>query len=562
MQKNTAYFKKTSENNSWISIGKNKWLLVVIMFLAGPGTALAQKNEAGMDKIFSWVTASSPGCVCAVSQAGKLVANKAYGVADLERNVPLTANAVLDAGSVVKQFVAAAVLLLVEEGRLSLTEDIRKYIPELRDYGQKITLDHLLTHTSGIRDWTGLKPLAEGDPDALAITLRQRELNFKPGDEWAYSNSGYVLLKEIVARVSGQSFSQFTRKRLFEPLKMTTTEYVQDLTTVIKNRALAYKKENEAWKLDMEIGNDRGGGGALFTTASDLILWNEALSAGSLGGFVTEKLQQPAVLNNGRQLGYSRGLMLDSFRQGGSLVWHNGSAAGYSTMLARLPQQGLSLAIMCNAKDGARSALAARIFDLFLPPVNKPIAQEQTQQTATVAVDASDKAGLYFNAQTGQPLRLHVNNKTLAIAGAGPLLSLSTDRFQSKGHSTGFLSDAVFELQFTTNDQFEIRTKEGEKMTYNRAKGYTPSATDMALFAGKYESNELGSVMEIVPEKEGLQMRFYRNPAKAIKLSPVDKDTFMLSMMTVRFQRDQQGKVIGFRYSNPLVRNITFTRIK
>jgi CubicO group peptidase (beta-lactamase class C family) len=170
----------------------------------------AQDKTADIDKIFSWVTPGMPGCTVAVSHQGKLVANRAYGLADVDRNVPLTTDSVLDAGSVVKQFVAASVLLLVEGKRLSLSEDIRKYIPELPDYGHKITLDHLLTHTSGIRDWTGLGPLTGRQVDALTVTLRQRGLNFAPGEEWYYWNRGYVLLNRIVARRCGMSLGDFT----------------------------------------------------------------------------------------------------------------------------------------------------------------------------------------------------------------------------------------------------------------------------------------------------------------------------------------------------------------
>ena len=211
---------------------KNSYFFLLVSFVVTAllvGTpAFAQDKTSEIDKIFSWATPDTPGCAVAVSQHGKLVVNRAYGSADLERDVPISPNTIFDAGSVTKQFVAAAVLLLVEEGRLSLSDDVRKYIPELPDYGHKITMDHLLTHTSGIRDWTGLLPLAGGNADALTMILRQRGLNFAPGEEWSYSNSGYVLLKEIVARTSGMSFAEFTRKRLFEPLGMKTTTYRDD----------------------------------------------------------------------------------------------------------------------------------------------------------------------------------------------------------------------------------------------------------------------------------------------------------------------------------------------
>ena len=330
-------------------------------------------------------------------------------------------------------------------------------------------MDHLLTHTSGIRDWQPLLNLAGGDPDAMTMILRQRELNFAPGEEWSYSNSGYVLLPEIVARVSGMPFSEFARKRLFEPLGMKMTTYVDDPLYLIKNRALAYKKEATGWKMDMYLGNDRGGAGGLFTTASDLVTWNDALTNNRLGAFVTQKLQEPATLNNGRKLSYARGLQVEPFRRGGQLVWHSGGAAGYSTLAGRLPEQGLSVAIMCNADGSARSAYAGRIFDLFLPPAVflRPTLRPRNagRQQAWRRVDLNGRAGLFFNEQTGQPLRLAVNNNTLAIAGGGPLVALAADRFRNQRKSLSFMSEAEFELQFLSADQFEIKTKEGVTTT-------------------------------------------------------------------------------------------------
>src|SRR6185436_2141841 len=317
------------------NMSKNTYLLLLVSCVVTAslvGTPVyAQDKTAEIDKIFNWTKPNEPGCTVAVSQHGKLLMNRAYGLADLEHDVPLSPGSVFDAGSLRKQFVAAAVLLLVEDGKVSLSDDIRKHIPELPDYGHKITVDHLLTHTSGIRDWTGLLPLAGGNTDALTLILRQRGLNFAPGEEWFYSNSGYVLATEIVARASGMSFVEFARKRLFEPLGMKTTRYVDDMKVVIKNRALAYAKSGNSWKWDMKLDNDRGGG-ALFTTAADLSVWNEALTSARLGAFVTEKLQEPASLNNGRKLSYARGLNVDTYRDG-KRVWHSGAAAGYSSLL-------------------------------------------------------------------------------------------------------------------------------------------------------------------------------------------------------------------------------------
>src|SRR5690606_11686649 len=179
---------------------------LITLLLASTTLAQAPDLSAAVDKIFAWSKPNEPGCAVAALQDGKLVINRTYGSADLERDVRIGPNTRFDAGSIRKQFVAASILLLAEEGKVSLTDDVRKHIPELPDYGHKITIDHLLTHTSGIRDWQPLLNLAGGDPTAMSMILRQRELNFKPGDEWSYSNSGYVLLPEIVTRVSGTPF--------------------------------------------------------------------------------------------------------------------------------------------------------------------------------------------------------------------------------------------------------------------------------------------------------------------------------------------------------------------
>ncbi|MBA3949763.1 MAG: serine hydrolase, partial [Acidobacteria bacterium] len=343
-------------------------LLVGLTAMLGDSPAHAQDKIADVDKIFSWVAPGTPGCAVAAAQHGKVVVNRAYGLADLERDVPITPASVFDAASIVKQFVAVATLLLAEDGKLSLADDVRKHVPELPDYGHTITLDHLLTHTSGLRDWDGLMPLSNGKADALTLTLRQRGLNFAPGEEWSYSNSGYVLLKEIVARTSGLSFAEFTRTRLFEPLGMTSTQYLDDMRDVVRNRALAYDKAGNRWRLDMQMGNDRGGGGALLSTAGDLILWNEVLTNARLGAAISEKLQEPARLSNGRKLGYARGLHLD-INRAGNVIWHTGGSAGYRSVLARFPESGLSVAIMCNSGEGAdsRTAFVRRIFDIFVP---------------------------------------------------------------------------------------------------------------------------------------------------------------------------------------------------
>lgn len=531
---------------------------VVIALLIDAPTYAQGDKTAEIDKIFSWAKPDAPGCAVAVLQNGKLVINRAYGSADLERNVPLTTSSIFDIGSVRKQFIAAAVLLLVEDGKLSLSADIRKHFPELPDYGHKITVDHLLTHTNGLRDWAALDPLAGGDADILPLVLRQRGVNFAPGEQWGYSNTGYVLAAELVTRVSGRSFAEFTRQRMFEPLGMKSTAYGEDMRDIFKNRALAYEKENNNWKLEILLGNERGrGSGAILSTASDLMIWNEALMSGRLSKFVSEKLQEPAKLNNGRKLNYARGLNVHHF-PGVTMVTHTGGGGGYSNWLGFSPDHKLSVAVLCNSDAMGTTALANRVADLFLPP---PTGQDPGPR-AVPNVDVTSRAGLFFSEGTNEPLQLSVNRGRLTTDRGQLLVPVSADRFRPQRPNLFFRSQDDFELTFRSNDEFEIKSMEGQMIRYRRPAPYAPTADELRAFAGRYESEEIGSIYRILPGKKGLEMRFEISPNNPLELNPVERDIFAFGgRMTVRFHRDKSGKVIAFDFSHPSARNIRFTRL-
>ena len=519
----------------------------------------SQDRTAAVDSIFTFATATTPGCAVGVSQRGALVVNRAYGLGDVERGVPLTQRSLFDIGSTQKQFTAAAVLLLVEDGRLSLSDDIRKHLPDLPSYGHTVTVDHLLTHTSGIRDWTGMLPMAPEGTDVLSLIHRQRGLDFTPGTEWSYSSSGFELAKEIVARVSGMSFAEFTRRRLFEPLGMKSTAYVPDILQAGPHAALGYQKEGAGWKQYMRLGTNRGGG-AIVSTMSDLLTWTDALASGKLGKYVTAKIQEPARLSNGRTLGYARGLRLESTPRG-RVVSHSGGAAGFSTWMGHLPDHGLSVAVACNFDPVSATALASRVGDVFLPARPAPSREELAAAADAPGVDVSGRAGLYFDDRTGEPMRLVVSDGRLRIANGPPLVALSQDRFRSPRPDLFFRSQDAFEMTFPSNDRIEIKSMEGQTTGYRRAGSWTPTAADLQSVDGRYRSEELGSVLEILPGRNGLVMRFESTPDKSLELSPVERDAWMVRMMIVRFRRDASGKVVGFDYGNPVVRRIAFTRL-
>jgi CubicO group peptidase (beta-lactamase class C family) len=541
---------------------------IVLSVLLVAALARSEDRSAEVDKIFSDITPTSPGCACAVLQDGKITVSRSYGSADLERDVAITAQTVFDAGSLQKQFVAASILLLVDEKRISLSDDVHKYIPELPDYGHAITIDHLLTHTGGVRDWTSMLQLSSEKVDALTMILRQRGLNFVPGEEWSYSNSGYVLLKEIIKRVSGMPFSEFSRTRLFEPLAMKSSSYHENMRDVVPNRAMAYQRDKDGWRAAMLLDNDRGGGG-LLTSASDLVIWNDAIAGKKLGMFVTDKMHERATLNNGRKLEYCRGVIADT-KRGETFYWHSGSADGYKALLARFPKQNLSIAIMCNSGDGTEAdEYAMQIFNLFAPlkagetddDPGPPPAAVNGVDVATL--DLASKAGLFLSQNTGDaPLQLVVQGKNLRVAGGPGLVAQGNDRFKRWGNSTVFMSADEFELRFISNDELEYTSMEGKVTTYHRAQPGTLTADQLQAFAGHYRSDELGAVFVFEPGDGMLMGRLeHLGPEKSAPLKPVQRDTFQIARMLIRFERDQSGKIIGLDYSNPVVRHVKFTRV-
>ena len=355
---------------------KLKTSLTILLLTAA--SAMAQTvpdHSIEVDKIFAWTKATEPGCAVAASQDGKLVINKTYGSADLERNVPITSNTVFDAGSIRKQFVAASILLLAEEGKLALTDDVRKYIPELPDYGHKITIDHLLTHTSGIRDWQPLLNLAGGDPTAMTMILRQRELNFMPGDEWSYSNSGYVLLGEVIEIISGQSYETFLIENVFKPAGMNSTEmeYIQK-PSARWVKGYAHDTSNDIPFVDPEAYHMPFSAGGLRSNALDLLKFIDALNSGKIIGKESlKKMTSYALLNNSKPVyegvyrapgaqpnkphkefaksGYGLGFNIMELYET-PVYYHSGGIAGFNSYLIHIPKNNTTMVLLANTEDG------------------------------------------------------------------------------------------------------------------------------------------------------------------------------------------------------------------
>lgn len=382
--------------------------------------AVPSDLTAKVDELFApWSSRESPGCAVAVGENGRTILSRAYGMADLEHDAAITTDTIFEAGSVSKQLTTAAVLLLAQQGKLSVQDDVRKHFPELPDYGTPITIDHLIHHTSGLRDWGAVAGLA-GWPrgtrihthsHVLDIISKQKALNYTPGAEFSYTNSGYNLLAILVERVSGQTFSEFSRRNLFEPLGMTRTQWRDDFSRVVKGRAIAYRKGDGQFHSEMPFENVFGNGG-LLTTVGDLLLWNENLVHGTVGGpAFLEEMHRRGRLTDGREIEYARGLFVLTWK-GVPEISHGGATAAYRAFLARYPEQKLSLALLCNAAEINSEELGHRTIDLFLAGKTKAPAPAPAAVALAPEVLAG-RAGLYRNVLTGDPAKLEMKEGRL-----------------------------------------------------------------------------------------------------------------------------------------------------
>jgi CubicO group peptidase (beta-lactamase class C family) len=316
----------------------------------------------------------------AVYRGGEIVYKKGYGLANIEGKVSITPHSVFDIGSTSKQFTAATILLLQQQRELSVVDDVGKYIPELPDYGGKITILDLLHHTSGLRDYLELMNLAgislDGvttDEDALQIVARQKALNFAPGSDWLYSNTGYFLLSVIVKRVSGKTLRRFAAENIFAPLRMTRTQFRDDHTALIRDRALAYDSNEKGGGYTLNVSYfEQTGDGAVHTSVEDMQKWDENFYSGQVGGrtFLAE-IQERGKLSSGKVLDYAKGLFIAEYR-GLPTVSHGGSWGGYRAELLRFPEQHFSVACFCNRGDADAWRMARAVADVYLAGLMQP----------------------------------------------------------------------------------------------------------------------------------------------------------------------------------------------
>lgn len=546
----------------------------------------AQESRGDIDHLFSdYASGNVPGCALGVIEKGEWIYRKAYGQANLEYDLPLTTQSIFRTASVGKQFTAAAVALLAESGQISMDDSLAKYFPEFPAWAADITIEHLVFHTSGIRDYLDLAFLAGKGSDAdnytdqwaIAAMARQQETNFPPGTEHLYSNSGYLLLAHLVKRVTGQTLREYAAEHIFTPLGMKRTHYHDDHTEVVPLRAYGYAPKDDGFHVSMTT-LDMVGDGGVFTSIDELLAWDQNFYRNRLGKGDPELitlLTTPATLKDGTSITYAYGLDIDQYR-GQKLVSHTGSFVGFRSAILRFPDQQFSVIVLCNRADANPESLAMKASDLLLADVLEPKANgvdlpnfamspAELQKFSGDFWEAAEGIAAESRVIDGQLWAVHSPERRNVLRPIGP------NRFQMMGTPAEVLVE--FEM---AGDEVKVLRRfingatRGVFTPFDRLQ-LTPA--ELSAYAGEYFSPELDITYTLFVSEEKLWFNLEKVRPRSGREAGLGHDEGSQELTAMfgetfenpdygafTFTRNSSGEVDGFKLQSGRVRNLGFVR--
>jgi CubicO group peptidase (beta-lactamase class C family) len=524
-----------------------------------------------VDEVFSpWDNNSTPGAAVAIVKDGSIIYKKGYGLANLEYDIPISTSSIFHIASISKQFTVFSILLLEKQGKLSLEDDIRKYIPEVPYFGKTITLRHLASHTSGLRDQWSLLEMAGWRMDdvitkehILKLVSKQKELNFNPGDEYSYCNTGFTLLAEVVSRISEMSFAEFTKANIFEPLKMSHTLFYDDHEKIVKNRAYSYFVDNTGTKKSI-LNYANVGATSLLTTVEDLSLWLTNFSNIKIGdSTIINKMNKLAVLNNGETFGGALGQFVGQYK-GLNEIQHGGADAGYRSYLTRFPDENFSVIVLSNSAELNASSTAHKVVDIYLKDKLEKEAVKEGKSTKTDFVVSADILSTYVGnfELPGFEIEITESNGQLygtpaGVAGA-LLIPSSTTKFKVDGVEAT--------VEFIPNGGENIKSfklsQNGQTMEAVRANIFDKTAVNLSDFSGEFYSEELSTTYSFTMVDGKLTAKHSRLSDFGLDL--IKEDVFRSDAWffgQVEFVRDTDSIITGFKVSTGRVKNLYFKKI-
>ena len=541
-----------------------------------------ESQTARVDKLFvPWSRNDTPGCAVGISRNGAVVYEQGYGMANLELGVSITPETVFPIASISKSFTAMSVALAAQQGKLSLDDEVQKYIPEWTDRDDHITIRRLLTHTSGVRDAfqvLGWAPSGESAGDintvVLQILSRQRGVNFSPGTEYQYNNGGYNLLASIVKRATGQPLREYADANIFKPLGMSHSLFMGDATMLIRHRASGYSRDADGWHAAREYATNAGqavvGNAGMYSTVGDLLRWTQNFDDVRVGTpEMLAAMQEPPTLKNGKPSEYGFGLGIGQYR-GARTVAHSGGDRGMATSLVRFPKQRFAIAVLCNEDSivmGGMARLNPDVFtngiaDIYLADELGPIAAGPATTSPPKAVKLSEaelaeKSGLYRLAGRDWPVRMTVANGVLMARSYyeddvdSPMIAVDANHFIYKN---------TVPLEFVP--PAPGRQKEwhvGPRVALLLVT-FVPSEADLHAYVGAYRSEDIGVTDTLEARDAGLFVK--SSAGLGVTVAPFAKDVFVgESVGMVKFLRDSRGAVTGFTVNRDAARGVRFDRI-
>lgn len=553
----------------------------VALTAAGCGSSPDDLAPARIDALFAeWNRTDAPGCGVGVSRDGAIVFERGYGMANVERRIPITPATVFDVASIAKPFTAMSIMRLADQGRLRLDDEVWTHVPGWANRADRITIRHLLAHTAGLRDVFLLTELGPPPPAGTnvnehlqGILARQRGVNFPPGREFSYNNGGYNLLAGIVSRVSGVPFPAFVDTQIFRPLGMTRSLFRGQPGVVHPDQALGYHQDEQGVGIAREGGVDASaivGNSGLSTTVGDLLRWMENFGTTRVGDRARlEEMQTPVVLPGGGTSPYGLGLEVGT-DHGLETVGHGGGDRGIAAYVIRYPERGVAAAVLCNLDNvgAAAGALARQVAAVYLPELAEGPGKPQAPAPVALTVeDLASKAGLYRDASTDTFGRVYVRDGRLlasADAGDGPgdsveLTPIDRNRF--------IVPHAPIVVEFVpgsgTRPQ-EVRVSgfgPQPAISHRVETGFAPSPLELRAFAGEYVNADLDVTYTLVAAASGLLVRI---PGRTeIPLQPIFPEAFYGSLVDlIQFSRDARRVVTGFTINRTSVRNLRFERAR
>jgi CubicO group peptidase (beta-lactamase class C family) len=522
-------------------------------------TGNPQQFSRKVDRLFAErKSQSTPGAAVVVTKKGKPIFKRCYGLADVEHKIPITSKTMFNLASVAKQFTAFAILLLEKEGKISLDDDVHKYLPELPHYSKPVTIRNLLNHTSGIWEYYSTLVYYCGyhfddhftlDED-MELLKRQKKLLFEPGSQWSYCNANYLLLAQVVEKITGISFQEWTKRNIFEPLEMKNSFFMKNSSQIIMGKAEPYRKAKDELIKDAGPWVNAVGMGYLFTNIEDMILWMDNFRTMKVGGKeVVGKMFQKTKLNNGSESSYGFGLGILT-KSGKQIISHSGQTAGYKTAMIYCPELELGIAVLANERSIDSEGLANTIFDLYTgKDVPAQATAEKKPEFLPFDPEAAAKyAGGYIVEGPKAKLALNVEDGYLhgAFFGMGEdfFYPLSERSFASRSRANLM----EFEEGKGGSPGKAVLSIRGKKMIANRIMlDLGDFESKLRGYAGDYYSSTFGVVYSI-RSKDGRLVVYHRRYGE-LPAQQTDVDEFFFELGFVKFNRNQNGDVTGFTFT-------------